>query len=41
MVLAVAIPGLHDGILKTIFVDTWISLSLFGQPAGGFKTHPD
>ncbi len=31
------IPGLHDGILKTIFVDTWISLSLFGQPAGGFK----
>jgi uncharacterized MnhB-related membrane protein len=37
MVLAVAIPGLHDGILKTIFVDTWISLSLFGQPAGGFK----
>jgi uncharacterized MnhB-related membrane protein len=37
MVLAVAIPGIHDGILKTIFVDTWISLSLFGQPAGGFK----
>jgi uncharacterized MnhB-related membrane protein len=37
MVLAVAIPGLHDGILKTIFVDTWISLSLFGQPANGFK----
>jgi hypothetical protein len=37
MVLAVAIPGLHDGILKTIFVDTWVSLSLFGQPAGGFK----
>jgi hypothetical protein len=37
MVLAVAIPGLHDGILKTIFVDTWISLSLFGRPADGFK----
>jgi uncharacterized membrane-anchored protein YitT (DUF2179 family) len=37
MVLAVAIPGLHEGILKTIFVDTWVSLSLFGQPAGGFK----
>jgi uncharacterized MnhB-related membrane protein len=37
MVLAVAIPGLHEGILKTIFVDTWISLSLFGLPAGGFK----
>jgi hypothetical protein len=37
MVLAVLIPGIHDGILKTIFVDTWISLSLFGQPTGGFK----
>jgi uncharacterized MnhB-related membrane protein len=37
MVLAVLIPGLHDGILKTIFVDTWISLSLFGQPPDGFK----
>jgi uncharacterized membrane-anchored protein YitT (DUF2179 family) len=37
MVLAVLIPGLHDGVLKTIFVDTWVSLSLFGQPAGGFK----
>jgi hypothetical protein len=37
MVLAVILPGFHEGILKTIFVDTWISLSLFGQPAGGFK----
>jgi len=37
MVLAVAIPGLHTGILKTIFIDTWVSLSLFGQPPGGFK----
>jgi hypothetical protein len=37
MVLAVVLPGFHEGILKTIFVDTWISISLFGQPAGGFK----
>ena len=37
MVLAVILPGFHEGILKTIFVDTWVSLSLFGQPAGGFK----
>src|SRR5215813_7736773 len=37
MVLAVILPGFHEGILKTIFIDTWISLSLFGQPAGGFK----
>jgi hypothetical protein len=22
MVLTVAVPGLHDGILKTIFIDT-------------------
>jgi uncharacterized membrane-anchored protein YitT (DUF2179 family) len=36
MVLAVILPGFHEGILKTIFIDTWISLSLFGQPAGGF-----
>src|SRR5262249_62246135 len=31
------LPGFHEGILKTIFIDTWVSLSLFGQPAGGFK----
>jgi hypothetical protein len=37
MVLAVLLPGFHEGILKTIFIDTWVSLSLFGQPAGGFK----
>jgi len=37
MVLAVILPGFHEGILKTIFIDTWISLSLLGQPAGGFK----
>jgi hypothetical protein len=37
MVLAVILPGFHEGILKTIFIDTWVSLSLFGQPAGGFK----
>src|SRR5262245_63025236 len=36
MVLAVILPGFHQGILKTIFVDTWIALSLFGQPPGGF-----
>jgi uncharacterized protein YqgC (DUF456 family) len=32
----VLIPGIHDGILKTIFIDTWLRISLFGQPAGGF-----
>jgi hypothetical protein len=37
MVLAVILPGFHEGILKTIFIDTWVSLSLFGQPAGGFR----
>jgi hypothetical protein len=37
MVLAVILPGFHEGILKTIFIDTWISISLLGQPAGGFK----
>ena len=37
MVLAVILPGFHEGILKTIFIDTWVSLSLLGQPAGGFK----
>jgi len=37
MVLAVEIPGLHNGILKAIFIDTWVSLSLFGQPSNGFK----
>jgi hypothetical protein len=37
MVLAVILPGFHEGILKTIFIDTWIAISLLGQPAGGFK----
>ena len=37
MVLAVILPGFHEGILKTIFIDTWVLLSLLGQPAGGFK----
>ena len=37
MMLAVILPGFHEGILKTIFIDTWISISLLGQPAGGFK----
>src|SRR5215471_4148024 len=37
MVFTVMLPGCHAGILKTIFIDTWILLSLFGQPAGGFK----
>jgi uncharacterized membrane-anchored protein YitT (DUF2179 family) len=36
MVLAVILPGFHEGILKTIFIDTWISLSVLGQPAEGF-----
>ena len=30
------IPFIHEGILKTIFIDTWLRISLFGQPAGGF-----
>jgi hypothetical protein len=31
------IPFLHEGILKTIFVDTWFAVSVFGQPPGGFR----
>jgi uncharacterized membrane-anchored protein YitT (DUF2179 family) len=30
------IPFIHEGILKTIFIDTWLRISLLGQPAGGF-----
>jgi uncharacterized protein YqgC (DUF456 family) len=30
------IPFLHSGILKTIFIDTWLRISLFGQPPNGF-----
>src|SRR5258708_1053276 len=36
MVLAVILPGFHEGILKTIFIDTWISLSVLAQPPAGF-----
>lgn len=36
MVLAVILPGFHEGILKTIFVDTGITFTVLGQPAGGF-----
>jgi uncharacterized membrane-anchored protein YitT (DUF2179 family) len=36
MVLAVILPGFHEGILKTIFIDTGITLTVLGQPAGGF-----
>ncbi|HEX3272784.1 MAG TPA: hypothetical protein VHR15_19220 [Ktedonobacterales bacterium] len=36
MVLAVALPGFHEGILKTIFIDTAITFTILGQPAGGF-----
>jgi hypothetical protein len=31
------IPFLHEGLLKTIFIDTWLAISLFGQPPGGFR----
>jgi len=30
------IPFIHEGVLKTIFIDTWLRISLLGQPAGGF-----
>ena len=36
MVLAVILPGFHEGILKTIFIDTAVTFSVLGQPAGGF-----
>ena len=36
MVLAVILPGFHEGILKTIFIDTGITFTVLGQPAGGF-----
>jgi uncharacterized membrane-anchored protein YitT (DUF2179 family) len=36
MVLAVILPGFHEGILKTIFIDTGITFTILGQPAGGF-----
>lgn len=31
------IPFVHQGILKTIFVDSWLAVSVFGQPAGGLR----
>jgi hypothetical protein len=31
------IPFLHEGLLKTIFIDSWLAISLFGQPPGGFR----
>ncbi|HEX9069799.1 MAG TPA: hypothetical protein VF807_13585 [Ktedonobacterales bacterium] len=31
------IPFLHEGLLKTIFIDTWLAISVFGQPSGGFR----
>jgi hypothetical protein len=36
MVLAVILPGFHEGILKTIFIDTGITFTVLGQPANGF-----
>jgi hypothetical protein len=36
MVLAVILPGFHEGILKTIFIDTGITFTVLGQPASGF-----
>jgi uncharacterized membrane-anchored protein YitT (DUF2179 family) len=30
------IPFIHEGVLKTIFIDTWLRISLLGQPEGGF-----
>ncbi len=37
MVLGVTIDFLHQGILKTIFIDSWLTISLLGQPPNGFK----
>jgi uncharacterized membrane protein YeaQ/YmgE (transglycosylase-associated protein family) len=35
--MVVQIAPLHSGLLKTIFIDTWLSFAILGQPAGGFK----
>jgi len=32
MVLGFTIDFLHQGILKTIFIDTWLDVKIFGQP---------
>lgn len=37
MVVGFALDFLHQGILKTIFIDSWLAFALFGQPEGGFK----
>jgi uncharacterized membrane protein YeaQ/YmgE (transglycosylase-associated protein family) len=37
MVLGFTIEFLHQGILKTIFIDSWLTFSLLGQPPNGFK----
>jgi uncharacterized membrane protein YeaQ/YmgE (transglycosylase-associated protein family) len=37
MVLGITIDFLHQGVMKTIFIDSWLSFALLGQPAGGFK----
>ena len=32
MVLGFTIDFLHQGILKTIFIDTWLDIKIFGYP---------
>ena len=39
MVLAVILPGFHEGILKTIFVDTWVSLQSLRAARWWVQTH--
>lgn len=36
MAVAVILAGFHEGILKTIFIDTGVTFTILGQPAGGF-----
>ncbi len=34
MVLGFQIAFLHQGILNTIFIDSWLDIKIFGQPEG-------
>ena len=36
MALAFTIDFLHQGVLKTIFIDTWLTFAILGQPNGGY-----
>jgi hypothetical protein len=34
VILGFTIDFLHQGILKTIFIDSWLDIEIFGQPGG-------